>query len=70
MDENHIDDNQINARILEIATSLHGIPVGQARAILDDAKAIITICSDVDVNNPRFVALIEEGRKKPDSLHF
>ena len=58
----YLTEKQMQEIVMKVALSLNGLPVGQARAILDEAKEIITNCSDVDIHNERFEDVIQAVR--------
>lgn len=55
-----ISDLEVERRAVKVCELLHGVPMGQAKAVLDMAAGLLADGHVVDVNSPRFSALREE----------
>ena len=53
-------DDEIRNKVVEVATALNGVPISQARHILDEAARLIGWSHLVDASSERFTAIVAE----------
>lgn len=54
------NDDEIHNKVIEVATALNGVPISQARHILDEAARLIGWSHLVDASSERFTAIVAE----------